>query len=45
MRSRWFGLKGSYLQDFVEKKEREQLEKMERVAEGEAKKFESEIVV
>lgn len=38
-----FGLKGNDLQDFVEKKEREQFERMERVAEREARKIESEI--
>lgn len=38
-----FGLNGNDLQDFVEKKEREQFERMERVAEREAKKIESEI--
>lgn len=38
-----FGLKGNDLQDFVEKKEREQYERMERVAEREARKIESEI--
>lgn len=38
-----FGLKRNDLQDFVEKKEREQFERMERVAEREARKIESEI--
>lgn len=38
-----FGLKGNDLKDYVEKKEREQFERMERVAERDAKKFESEI--